>query len=767
MDAESTRIGAVAEIRNLELQLENARNENLMMRQQINQLVETSEKVRDQDVNNGAGLNLIFQRLAGIEMQLQRLETKMDTHQEYIQELWLHQPPIPHILQEGGQTPVVRLDGQDAQGGNEFHLYADDREDRGSQDGSQGSVQDLEKRCLRTKDLHRLKLPQLPESASQFRSWKNSVRTMILSYDHSQEGLVSQWLSPAFSARDAEADLLRTQSGDFPRLDRIMASVLCKQESLKTSFGLRIQSYVESCELSGNQIRGRYIINLVSREFGTSAAASAITSSLELFQLPTPQDSPAALKHWYDKAVYILSQLPLNQRPTEELMSQWIYNTLKKHSLLRRVIDKYHDSALGSHHRSFDAIWQGVEKALLEAQYDANAQSVRDDLKRGPQGKRTAMPGTKGDGKTKDKKTNHNDKTGKGSTGGNGKGSGNQVAQAKPKAKPTPSTQGGPTDQGKGKTKPLTPDEKAKSPCIYFMKNRCMRGDQCPYSHAVSHTPQPKPKASPGPGLVAKAAAVAILATPPAATALSSTPAQYLELVGDTGAGENLASVEALRRQGLEVDQFITQTSNPVRFLTGGGQRCGDSTVGFWSSEFQRMSNFSVALSIGQLVEEDGYSFVWHPSQLPMLVPPTTSCDFRVDGPTVQAARIEHHVPIFRLSVDCTHGLPAVSHGSHPDVSLGGGENSLEIELIPGESPEIVAEDVFDEAADPASSAGSRGEEHVGPAPGAGDMREQVEHGNLSEENQGKVKEGEEEEEEIEGVPCHHLMTHLPKSRRL
>lgn len=50
---------------------------------------------------------------------------------------------------------------------------------------------------------------------------------------------------------------------------------------------------------------------------------------------------------------------------------------------------------------------------MLEARYDANAQSVRDDLKRGPQGKRIAMPGTKGDCKTKDRRANHNDKTGK------------------------------------------------------------------------------------------------------------------------------------------------------------------------------------------------------------------------------------------------------------------------------------------------------------------------------------------------------------------
>ena len=79
-----------------------------------------------------------------------------------------------------------------------------------------------------------------------------------------------------------------------------------------------------------------------------------------------------------------------------------------------------------------------------------------------------------------------------------------------------------------------------------------------------------------------------------------------------------------------------------------------------------------------------------------------------------------------------------------------------------GDSPSL--EDVFEDAADPVSSAGSRGKEHVNPVPGAGGMSEKVEHGNPREDDQGKIKEGE-EEDEVEGVPCHHLMTHLPKSR--
>ena len=351
----------------------------------------------------------IIQRLDGLELQLTRVESKLDTHQEYIQDLWMQQAPAPQVLQEGSTTPVVRLDNQDPATRMPigFHMQPVGEEDDDQENpnlfgvccpSSVGEPDDVERRALRTKDLHHLKLPTLPDSASQFRSWKNAVRTMLLSYDHSPEGLLNDWLNPAFQARGQQAELLRTSSGDFPRLDRVIASVLCKPEALKTSFGLKIQSYVELCESTSQQVRGRYIVNLVSREFDTSVAAGAITSSLELFQLPVPQDSAAALRHWRDRVVYILSQLPVGQRPNEELMSQWIFNTLKRHPLMRRVMDKYYDSSIGSPNRSFDALWEGVERALLEAQHDTNTQSLRDDLKRGPTHvkKTPAVTATKG-----------------------------------------------------------------------------------------------------------------------------------------------------------------------------------------------------------------------------------------------------------------------------------------------------------------------------------------------------------------------------------
>ena len=191
----------------------------------------------------------------------------------------MHQPPVPEVRQEGGQTPVVRMnDGDQA----DFDLSGA----KESQDGSQAS-NDVESMCLRTKDSHHLKLPQLPESASQYRPWRNSVRTMLLSYDQSQEGLLHQWLTPAFTARGDESDLLRTDSGDFPRLDRVLASVLCRQDTLRTALGLRTQSYVETCEGTGHQIRGRCILNLVAKEYDDAETCHHV----ELGIVPAPGSS--------------------------------------------------------------------------------------------------------------------------------------------------------------------------------------------------------------------------------------------------------------------------------------------------------------------------------------------------------------------------------------------------------------------------------------------------------------------------------------------
>ena len=64
------------------------------------------------DNPNGTVLIQLNQRLQTIEEKLEGLESKVDTHQEHLQELWMSQVPIPVVNEEVGSS-VFRLDRSD------------------------------------------------------------------------------------------------------------------------------------------------------------------------------------------------------------------------------------------------------------------------------------------------------------------------------------------------------------------------------------------------------------------------------------------------------------------------------------------------------------------------------------------------------------------------------------------------------------------------------------------------------------------------------
>ena len=63
-------------------------------------------------------------------------------------------------------------------------------------------------------------------------------------------------------------------------------------------------SYVERCEMRNENVRGRFLLNMIAREYDTTDSSTSITASLELFQLPAPQDSTQGIRHWYEKVTY-------------------------------------------------------------------------------------------------------------------------------------------------------------------------------------------------------------------------------------------------------------------------------------------------------------------------------------------------------------------------------------------------------------------------------------------------------------------------------
>ena len=264
----------------------------------------------------------------------------------------------------------------------------------------------LEDQCLKWKDVSSVRLPSLPESAGALRAWKNSVIPIFIALDKSPENHVSDWLMFAFRARTQdELHTLSTNSQGFPRLDRMLCSWLSRPDCLKGYFGPRIQAYLEESMNSGRGLRGRHILNMVVREYDLDSALGGIISSVELFQLPSPDnDNISSLIQFRDKIQYILGQLPISEKPSEDILSKWLFERSRKVKCLHLVIDRIKESGVGAVERTFDYLWNRVQKAIAESQHERNLTSIQENLRKGPLIKKpgaVAQDDAKGKGKGK------------------------------------------------------------------------------------------------------------------------------------------------------------------------------------------------------------------------------------------------------------------------------------------------------------------------------------------------------------------------------
>lgn len=360
--AEATQAAAQAREAAMEFELRSLRTMVESLRAENNDLRDRARMIESQSPNANSNPNLngaaIEHRTLGIENFIQRdilprlthlegmftllrdldhevrenMLPRMQGFDESVQQImdWLetsavNAPPRANIQQEPNSQP----------GSPVHHAIWDESDVEDDQERNQEAGQDVEGRSLRHSPLEAPTAD--PRASCQLQALAKCCPNGFACLWLSTEGLLGPWLSRAFTAGGTESAELSRDSGDFLRCDRVrvIASLLCRQETLKSSFALKIQSYVERCEIAGENIRGRYILNMISTEFDTANVSTSITTSLELFQLPAPQDSVQGLKHWHDKVTYILSQFSVHQRPADEMLTQWAYNSLKRHPLLR------------------------------------------------------------------------------------------------------------------------------------------------------------------------------------------------------------------------------------------------------------------------------------------------------------------------------------------------------------------------------------------------------------------------------------------------
>ena len=152
-------------------------------------------------------------------------------------------------------------------------------------------------------------------------------------------------------------------------------------------------------------------------------------------------------------------------------------------------------------------------------------------------------------------------------------------------------------------------------------------------------------------------AAPALLSMPAGARVHSSEGNTYdLEWIADSGAGRSLASIEALKAQGIFLDERLCCDDETIVFETGNGKTTSGSVLytsgsTFGDSRSYMLPNCPVVRSMGEIVSS-GMPFLWMPGKLPMFLQSSDAIQYSLDASKVlEAHKVEDHVPIFRESI--------------------------------------------------------------------------------------------------------------------
>lgn len=288
---------------------------------------------------------------------------------------------------------------------------------------------------------------------------------------------------------------------------------------------------------------------------------------------------------------------------------------------------------------------------------DGNRDRGRDRPKKDPKADRprrddSKPPKPKGDGKG-----------GK----GKGKGKGDKGKPPAPKAKADPKKKGTPpkSEERPNSRPPMSDEKKATITCRYWKQGNC--GDaECKYAHNDNPKKVPAGAAVIVPGMIAR----------PKSPKLTT---YVVELMGDSGAGRHLGSIQAFANQGIPeeaIKAVLRDTKFPVQFETGGGDQDGKKTITLkcpdmhHSSLMYMLENCPLALSIGQIVNESKLPCVWIPGQVPFFAKPESLKWNCHPKNRINASRVRQNVPMFDLSITVASGMPAtVSKESEPAVA--------------------------------------------------------------------------------------------------
>ena len=178
-----------------------------------------------------------------------------------------------------------------------------------------GLLQWNEKEIYRSKDLSLIKLDQLPTSAAEFRSWRNSMLTKVASIDQTGSDVVLGWLLESFNEGKELGDF--SNSGILPRLDTHLGALMTDPKHLKRKLGMRFDTYAESCQNAGRAPRGRAFLFMLGQHFGLDIDRGSNLTQQALLDLQLEGYSIRDLEKFVERIEYVLNGIAQSHQPNE------------------------------------------------------------------------------------------------------------------------------------------------------------------------------------------------------------------------------------------------------------------------------------------------------------------------------------------------------------------------------------------------------------------------------------------------------------------
>ena len=347
----------------------------------------------------------------------------------------------------------------------------------------------------RVKEADTIAIPDMP-TPETYRQWKNLVRELVRSSsdkpDEAWEWIMEVW-DPNLSRVELEAKL--QNPGKFVTLDTKLLT-----KSARGDLGNRILNHKEEQAKKGHQTRGRTVLLMFDDYFKTSEEAGTLYSLEDLLKVAKFGDTIADLKKFINRWDAVLAGM--KKEPEETVLRDVLLRQIRPSTLLKYDIDTYDRAKEGDPSKTYSFLVKAIRDLIDRERLRENRDRVVDKNQPKPNNPKDraglpVVPSAKREktpprGRTPDRKKIPCRDFVKGKCA-----KGKDCPYRHDKKDRSPSRQRTPRTSSRDPKKKLNKEEMAKTPCIYFARGDCRRGDKCLYLHEKKSAAAPKDPARP------------------------------------------------------------------------------------------------------------------------------------------------------------------------------------------------------------------------------------------------------------------------------